>query len=101
MNAVKEALGNGERESVLTEDIPKIFEFVLKNNYFEFNEIVKQQLSYIAIGAKLGPPYVCIFMENAQTDFLKSQITNQWSGFVILMTSFYLDSWREGVRAVS
>ena len=44
LNATKEALENRERKSIPTSDILKMLEFVLKNNYFEFNGNVKQQL---------------------------------------------------------
>ena len=50
-----------------------MLEFVLKNNYFECNGNVKQQLSGTAIGTKRAPPYTCIFMDKVETDFLESQ----------------------------
>ena len=40
-------------------------EFVLKNNYFEFN--VKHQLSSRTIEANLAPTYTCIFMDKIDT----------------------------------
>ena len=48
-------------------------EFVLKNNYFEFNGSIKQQLSGTAIGTKFAPPYACIFMDKLEINFLKTQ----------------------------
>ena len=48
-------------------------EFVLKNNYFEFNEKVCRQISGTAIGTKFAPPYACIFMGEMETSFLKTQ----------------------------
>ena len=47
--------------------------FVLKNNYFEFNGKVKQQISGTAIGTKFVPPYACIFMSKVETSFLETQ----------------------------
>ena len=47
--------------------------FVLQNNYFEFNGIVKQQISGTAIGTKFAPTYACIFMDKLETDFLNTQ----------------------------
>ena len=38
-------------------------DFVLKNNYFEFNGQIKQQISGTAIGTKFAPPYACLFMD--------------------------------------
>ena len=48
-------------------------EFVLKNNFFEFNGEVKRQKSGTAFGTKFAPPYACIFMDKVETEFLKSQ----------------------------
>ena len=48
-------------------------EFVLKNNFFEFNGEVKRQISGTAIGTKFAPPYVCIFMDEVETEFLKTE----------------------------
>ena len=38
-------------------------EFVSKNNYFEFNTQVKQEIFVTAIGTKFAPEYSCIFMD--------------------------------------
>ena len=46
-------------------------EFVLKNNYFEFNGKVKKEISGTAIGTTYVPPYACIFMDQVGTDILK------------------------------
>ena len=48
-------------------------DFVLKNNFFEFNGEVKRQKCGTAIGTKFAPPYACIFMDEVETEFLKSQ----------------------------
>ena len=47
-------------------------EFVLKNNFFEFNGEVKRQKSGAAIRTKFAPPCACIFMDEVETEFLKS-----------------------------
>ena len=47
--------------------------FVLKNNFFEFNGSVKQQDSGRAIVAKCAPTYVCIYMDEVETEFLKTK----------------------------
>ena len=44
-------------------------EFVLKNNYFEFNEKVCKQILGTAIGTKFAPPYACIFMDEMENQF--------------------------------
>ena len=48
-------------------------DFVLKNNYFEFNGQIKQQISGTAIGTKFAPPYACLFMDKIETAFLETQ----------------------------
>ena len=42
-------------------------EFVLKNNYFEFNDKIKKHV----IGTDIAT-YVSIFMDKLESDFLKS-----------------------------
>ena len=51
----------------------KMAQFVLKNNFFEFNNNVFQQTSGTAIGTKFAPPYACIFMDQIETKFLRAQ----------------------------
>ena len=46
-------------------------ELVLKNNFFEFDSKVKQQISGTAIGTKFA--YACIFMDKVEIDFLETQ----------------------------
>ena len=73
LKALKNALDNRENKSISTEDLIKMARFVLQNNYFEFNGIVKQQISGTAIGTKFAPTYACIFMDKLETDFLNTQ----------------------------
>ena len=48
--------------------------FVLQNNSFELNGRTKQQISGTAIGTMFAPPYACIFMDQVELEFLKTQI---------------------------
>ena len=54
-------------------------EFVLKNNFFEFHNQIKQQISGTAIGTPCGIGtkcalmYACIFMDKVETEFLEIQ----------------------------
>ena len=73
LKALKNALDNRENKSISTEDLIKMARFVLQNNYFEFNGIVKQQILGTAIGTKFAPMYACIFMDKLETDFLNMQ----------------------------
>ena len=59
-------------------------EFVLKNNYFEFNSNVKDQISGTAIGTEFAPPYPCIYMDCMENQFLKNaQVQSQiWFRYI-------------------
>ena len=56
-------------------------EFVLKNNYFEFNSNVKHQISGTAIGTKFAPSYACIYMDYMENQFLKNEQIQPWIWF--------------------
>ena len=43
-------------------------EFVLKNNFFEFNGEVKRKKSGTAVVTKFAPPYACIFMDEIERE---------------------------------
>ena len=65
----KEALENASVKKIITENLIKTAEFVLKNNLFEFNSKVFQQISGTAIGIKFAPPCACIYMDRFEQDF--------------------------------
>ena len=67
----------GDKE-IPTEDLHKMAQVLLKNNYFGFNSKVKQQLSGTAIGTKFAPPYAYIFMDRVETDFLEKERQKLW-----------------------
>ena len=94
LNAIKEALENRARKSVPTSDILKMLKFVLKNNYFEFNGNVKQQLSSKAIGTKCGSPYACIFTDKVGKNFLESQKLKLMVWFQYIDGIFFI--WTHG-----
>ena len=73
MKALKNALDARENKSIPTENLLKLAEFVLKNNVFEFNGAVKEQISGTATGTKCAPSYACIFMGEFETRFIESQ----------------------------
>ena len=50
---------------------PRAYEFVLKNDFFEFNNQTKQQISGTAIGTKCAETYDCISMD--LFEFLETQ----------------------------
>ena len=70
---LKSKLEEQTSTKIPTNDLVKLPEFVRKNNFFEFNNKIKQQISGIANGTKLAPPYACIYMDKTETDCLKTQ----------------------------
>ena len=71
--ALKSKLEEQTSSKIPTNDLVKLAEFVLKNNFFEFNNEIKQQISGTAIGTKFAPPYACIYIDKTETNFLKTQ----------------------------
>ena len=67
LNALHEKLEERNDKRFPTADLVNIADFVLKNNYFEFDSCIKQQISGTAIGTKLAPPYACIFMDKVES----------------------------------
>ena len=53
-------------------------QFVLKNNYFEFDSMIKQQVLGTAIETKFAPPYACNFMDRVETEFLEKEHLKPW-----------------------
>ena len=63
LKALREVLDKREQHTIPTSELIRMADFVLKNNYFELNGQIKQQISGTAIGAKFAPPYACLFMD--------------------------------------
>ena len=72
LKALKNALDKRKQKHIPTEKVINMVEFVLKNNFFEFNGLVKQQVSGTAIGTKSAPTYACLYMDEVETEFLKN-----------------------------
>ena len=68
LKALKEVPGRREEKKISTKNLLKMAEFVLKNNYFEFNGQVKHQISGTAIGTKFEPTHACIFIDEIETN---------------------------------
>ena len=94
LEALEKAFNNRTDKKVSTGDLVKMAKFVLKNNYFEFNGKVKQQILRTAIGTKFAPPYSCIFMDEVETRFLDTQEVKPLVWFKYIDdVLFYLESW--------
>ena len=73
LEALRKILNEKDSPKIPTEDIVRMAEFVLKNNFSEFNGEVKRQKSGTAIATKFTPAYACVFMDEVKTEFLKSE----------------------------
>ena len=60
-------------KKIILSDLINMAEFVLKNNYFEFDSKVKKHISGSAIRTKLGPPYTFIFMDKVEREFPEAE----------------------------
>ena len=64
---LRKAFDNLENKNISTDNLTKMAEFILKNNFFEYNGKVKKQISGTAIGTKFVRPYTCIFTDQVET----------------------------------
>ena len=69
-------------------------EFMLKNNFFEFETKITQKISGTAIGTKFVPPYACLFMDKIENDFLDSEIVKPWLWLRYIDDILFI--WTEG-----
>ena len=95
LKALEEALEKREPIQISTSGLVKMDKFVLQNNYFEFfNRETKQNISGTAIGTKFAPPYACIFMDQVESEFLKTQIHQPLVWFRYIDDIFFI--WTHG-----
>ena len=78
-----------KHKDVSTEDIVKMDDFVLENNYFEFNGNVQKQISSTAIGTSFALLYTCVFMDELETKFLQSQTLQPLVLFIVFFILTY------------
>ena len=90
LEVLRKQLNVFDNKSVPTEGLVKMAEFVLKNNYFEFNSSFKHQISGTAIGTKFAPPYACIFMDYIEREFLKNEEIQPWIWFRYIDDIFFI-----------
>ena len=94
LSALREALDNRNRKEIPTENLIKMAELVLKNNFFEFDTNVYQQISGTVIGTKFAPPYACIFIDQLETRFLENQNLKPLVWFRYIHGIFFI--WTHG-----
>ena len=94
LDALSIKLEQQEDKKIPKEDLLEMPQFFLKNNYFEFNSNVKQQVSGTAIDTKFAPPYACMFMDRMETEFLEKQNLKPWVWFRQIEDMFFV--WTHG-----
>ena len=94
LKSLKNALDKRKQKHIPTEKLINMTEFVVKNNFFEFNGSVKQQVSGTAIGTKCAPTYACIYMDEVETEFLKTQENTPLAWFRYIDDIFFI--WTQG-----
>ena len=94
LQALEETLENRNHKQISTDKLFNMAQFVLKNNFFEFNNDVFQQISGTAIGTKFTPPYACIFMDQIETKFLRIQSHQPMIWFKYIDDIFFV--WTHG-----
>ena len=81
-------------KQISTDRLVIMAQFVLKNNFFEFNNYVFQQISGAAIGRKFASLYACIFMDQTGTKFLRTQSHQPMEWFRYIDDIFFI--WTHG-----
>ena len=94
LEALSAKLEEREDKSIATEDLLQMARFVLRNNFFEFDSKIKQQISGTAIGRNFAPPNACIFMDKFETDFLTTQNLKPWVWLRYIDDIFFV--WTHG-----
>ena len=67
--AMRKALDLRKDKRTSTESLIELVECVLKNNIFEHNLSFYKQLRGTAIGTKMTPPYIIIFVDDLEERF--------------------------------
>ena len=65
-------------------------EFILKNNFFEFETKIIQQISEATIETRFAPPYACLFMDRIDNAFFDSEIFKPWLGLRYIDVVFFI-----------
>ena len=55
-----------EGKKIPTRDLVKMTRFILKNNFFKFDSVIKQQVSVTVSETKFTPTHTCICMDRVK-----------------------------------
>ena len=96
LEALKATLQKRVNPKVPTKILVDMAEFVLSNNYFEFDDKIYHQQKGTAIGTKFAPPYACIFMDWFEESFLATCEIQPWAYFSYIDDIFII--WTGGIK---
>ena len=85
LKTLREVLDKKEQPTIPTSELIRMVDFVVKNNYFEFNGQIKQQIS---IGTTFASPCMCCLWIKLKLLFLKRKNYSLWCGLDILVMFF-------------
>ena len=93
LKGLYEKLEKRTEKKIPSENLVEMADFVLKNNFFEFDTKIIQQISGTAIGTKFAPPYACLFMDWVENEFLDSELVKPWLWLRYIDDVFFI--WTE------
>ena len=94
LQALYEKLEERTDEKIPSTDLFEMTEFILKNNFFEFETKIIQQISGAAIATMFVPSYACLFMDRIENDILDSELVNPWLWLRYIDDIFFI--WKKG-----
>ena len=75
--------------------------FILKNNYFKFDSVIKQQVSGTVSETKFTPTYTCICMDRVKKEFLEIEYLKPWDWLIYVLTIYCLFGVTEMIKFIS
>ena len=94
LQALYEKLKERTDKKIPSIDLVEMAEFIFKNNFFELETKIIQQISGTAIGTKFSPSYACSFLDRIENDFLDSENVKPWLWLRYITDIFFI--WTEG-----
>ena len=96
--ALRKALDTREDQRVSTDSLIELAELSLKNNYFEHNSRVFQQMQGTAIGAKYAPPYAIVSLDEFETNAIEEYHLKPWVWWRYIDDVFLI--WEHGEESL-
>ena len=78
----------------------RLLNFVLKHNYFTYNNSIYHQLQGVAMGTKMAPSFANLFMGTLETDFLKVWGSDKQPLLWLRFTDDIFFLWQHGESAL-